>query len=81
MRSIRLFGVAGGQSVLVLDLPPRKGLSEAVVVVKAAVRSQVHNLYFNEQAACADFVQSFDQRNASYAVAGLLSQRGAARAQ
>lgn len=80
MRQIRLFDVAGGQSVLVIDLPRRKGLSEAVVVVKTAVRSHVHNLYFNEPAACADFVQSFDQRNASYAVAGLLSKKGGARA-
>lgn len=81
MKSVRLFGVAGGQSVLVLELPRRSGLSEARVVVRAKTQSQVHNLYFNEPARCAEFVQSFDQRNASYAVARLLSQKGVARAQ
>lgn len=81
MRSVRLFRVAGGQSVLVLDLPPRQGLSEACVVVKSAVRSRVHHQYFNNPADCAGFVQGFNQRNASYAVAGLLGQRESARAQ
>jgi hypothetical protein len=81
MKSVRLFRVAGGQSVLVLELPRRCGLSEARVVVRAASRSHVHNLHFNESAACADFVQSFDQRNAGYAVASLLSQKGGARVQ
>lgn len=81
MRPIRLFSVAGGQSVLVLDMPPRLGLSEARVVVKASTRSQAHNFYFNEPAECAAFVQSFDQRKAGFAVARLLSQKGEARAQ
>lgn len=79
MRPIRLFGVAGGQSVLVLDMPPRLGLSEARVVVKASTRSQTQNFYFNEPAECAEFVQSFDQRKAGYAVARLLGQGAAAR--
>lgn len=81
MRPIRLFNVVGGQSVLVLDMPRREGLSEARVVVKAATRSQTQNFYFNEPAECAAFVQSFNQRNASYAVARLLGQKGEARAQ
>ncbi len=78
MKSVRLFRVAGGQSVLVLELPRRRGLSEARVVVKAATQSRVHNLLFSESAACADFVQSFNQKSAGYAVAGLLSQKGVA---
>lgn len=81
MRPIRLFGVAGGQSVLVLDMPPTLGLSEARVVVKASTRSQTHNFYFNEPAECAAFVQSFDQRKAGFAVARLLGQRGVASVQ
>lgn len=81
MRPIRLFTVIGGQSVLVLDMPRRQGLSEARVVVKASTRSRTHNFYFNEPAECAAFVQSFDQRQAGFAVARLLSQKGEARAQ
>ncbi|RMO79786.1 hypothetical protein ALQ33_200179 [Pseudomonas syringae pv. philadelphi] len=81
MRAIRLFRVAGNQSVLVLDLPRRKGLSEACVVVKSAVRSRVHHQYFNDSESCSGFVQSFSQRNASYAVAGLLAQKDVAGAQ
>jgi hypothetical protein len=78
MKSVRLFRVAGGQSVLVLELPRLRGLSEARVVVKAATACLVSNLYFTESAACADFVQSFNQKSAGYAVAGLLSKKGAA---
>jgi hypothetical protein len=81
MKSVRLFRVAGGQSVLVLELPRRRGLSEARVVVRAAAQSQVHKLHFNESAACAYFVQSFNQRSAGYAVASLLSQGGGASVQ
>lgn len=80
MRAVRLFSVAGGQSVLVLDMPRRKGLSEACVVVKSSVRSRVHRQYFNDSEACSGFVQSFSQRNASYAVVGLLAQKDVAGA-
>lgn len=75
MKSVRLFRVVGGQSVLVLELPRRRGLSEVRVVVKAATQSRVHNLIFSESAACADFVQSFNQKSAGYAVAGLLGEK------
>lgn len=76
MKSVRLFRVAGGQSVLVLELPKRRGLSEARVVVKAASHNKVHDLHFNEPAECAAFVHSFNQKNASMAVARLLQGGG-----
>lgn len=77
MKSVRLFSVAGGQSVLVLELPRRRGLSEARVVVKAASQNKVHDLHFNEPAECAAFVDSFNQKNAGMAVARLLQGGGA----
>lgn len=76
MKAIRLFNVAGGQSVLVLELPSRQGLSEARVVTRTRVGTDHSSFYFNESADCRAFVGSFGQRNASYAVAGLLG-RGA----
>lgn len=79
MKSVRLFRVAGGQSVLVLELPRRFGISEARVVVKSAEHSQVHSLGFSDSAICAEFVQSFNQEIAGHAVAGLLSQKGGPR--
>lgn len=77
MKAIRLFNVAGGQSVLVIELPRRQGLSEARVVTRSRVQSRSDAFYFNEPSECARFVHSFGQRNASYAVAGLLSQGAA----
>lgn len=78
MKSVRLFRVAGGQSVLVLELPRRQGISEARVVVKAATGSEVHHIPFADPATCAGFVHSFSQKNASFAVANLLGRKGAA---
>lgn len=74
MKAIRLFNVAGGQSVLVIELPRRQGLSEARVVTRSSVRSRSDAFYFNDAAECSRFVHSFGQRNASFAVAGLLDQ-------
>lgn len=79
MKAVRLFNVAGGQSVLVIELPARQGLSEARVVTRSSVQTRSDAFYFNEPADCSRFVNSFGQRNASYAVAGLLGQ-GAAHA-
>ena len=79
MKAIRYFRVAGGQGALVVELPARGGLSEACVVVKAATGHQVHNYYFADPDARKGFVAGFSQRNASYAVAGALSQREPAR--
>lgn len=77
MKAVRLFNVAGGQSVLVLELPRRQGVSEARVVVRSSIKTRSSAFYFNAAADCSEFVHSFGQRNASYAVAGLLG-KGAA---
>lgn len=81
MKSVRLFRVAGGQSVLVIELPRRHGLSGARVVVKAATQSKVHSFDSHDPALCDHYVRSFDERSARYAVARLLSQKGDARVQ
>lgn len=74
MKAIRLFNVAGGQSVLVIELPSRQGLSEARVVTRSRVGTDRSSFFFNEPKECRAFVGSFGQRNASYAVAGLLGR-------